>query len=118
MLRRSVRSFETEAYAKDARTASRAGRANNEREGASMKNREADSHNPVRNSVKTERGEEIKTGIRNEERRIGRKGPPFDLIRAALKPKAIISMFAVLILLTASLSMLTDGQEGGGGTRP
>jgi len=75
-----------------------------------------DNPNPKRKSVKAERGEEIKTGIRSEERRIGRKGPPaFDLIRKAVKPKAIISMFAVLILLTASLSMLPNEPEGGGG---
>ncbi|MCL2607261.1 MAG: hypothetical protein FWD92_01710, partial [Methanomassiliicoccaceae archaeon] len=62
--------------------------------------------------IKSVKGEgEIRTG-KKEERTAGRKGTPaFGLLRTALKPKAMISVFAALILLTASLSMLPDGSD-------
>ncbi|MCL2607760.1 MAG: hypothetical protein FWD92_04320, partial [Methanomassiliicoccaceae archaeon] len=57
-------------------------------------------------------GKEMRTEKKKEERRAGRKDSPvFDLMRTVIKPKAMISMFAALILLTASLSMIT-GENG------
>ena len=68
---------------------------------------EPDPHDPKRNSVTTGRREEARTGRNGH--LISRSGSS----RTAMRSKAIISTFAVLILLTASLSIMTD--ENGNG---
>ncbi|MCL2608119.1 MAG: Ig-like domain-containing protein, partial [Methanomassiliicoccaceae archaeon] len=73
-----------------------------------MRNRRAgpDSRNHGSNSIRAE-----KAIIKRAEEEGRKNHPTFNFLRAAMKPKAMISMFAVIILLTASLSMLT-GENG------